>query len=72
MARRPEFRDPSIFPCQVHGCEENAEGWVTLPLLAALDVRVETESDRVYLCAAHLRPLKEGQLKWGHGPVTSD
>lgn len=25
---RPEFRDPSRFPCAAVGCEERAAGWV--------------------------------------------
>jgi hypothetical protein len=55
---RSEFRDPTIFPCQVVGCEVHADGWVLTELVEWMELRVESASERVFLCATHLRPLR--------------
>jgi hypothetical protein len=59
---RPELLDPSIFPCAVAGCDARAAGWVMSQLTELLDVARAPGADRVYLCAGHLKPLREGRL----------
>lgn len=50
---RPEFQDPARFPCGALGCQHRAAGWA-LPLHLPPGLQVRAETERVYLCEAHL------------------
>lgn len=52
-----EYRDPSIFPCQVVGCDQRAAGWVIAALAGSLALNVSLESVHVFLCVTHLDAL---------------
>lgn len=58
----PRFRDPSPFPCAIDGCADHASGWVRRELAPTLGVRVADGALFVFLCEAHLDPLRRGEL----------
>lgn len=59
---RPEYRDPSPFPCMVKGCEAHAAGWVLADAvrLFGLELDVLTNAERIYLCDTHVARLRQG------------
>jgi hypothetical protein len=59
---RKEDIDVEMFPCSVRSCGEHAEGWADRLLLELMRVEldVDPDLDRVYLCAEHISPIKPG------------
>lgn len=57
---RPEFGDPSRYPCSVVGCIERAVGWVLRDsmVLFGLDYEVRAEDAHVHLCERHVAPAR--------------